>query len=1006
MPFSRPIVSRVEGEALLRILRAVEGFEDALQLGDSPRLEDLLLGAVDEERAELLRQGLGVELDYRRGRRECPDAEEYLRRFPDDEGIVRGAFREDGGTFPGYSTVDRPHLHSPGPIPESKGFEELPDGRGGDASAGGVPQAAVPGYESIGMLGRDGMGVVYKALQRRADRLIALKTILSRTASAIGSLGRRRPGGTSRGVESLQRPRSIVWVGGVAAILFIASLMSVVPRLLQLNPAVVPRPSGKEGAVEDTRGKDIASLEGYRALDRALALCARNDVGRSVLSLATALTFAEEARDDDLRRTVRRNLAAWRPRLGGLRAILAHSKKGVVLAAISPDGWRILTADTYGTARLWDASTGESLVPAMHHGGAIRAVGFSPDGQTILTAGDVATDRSSSRTGGVTRLWSTADGQPLGQPFEHPAQVKTAVFRPDGKDILTLDEGGQVAIWDAVHQDRRPPRIIGPGGVSSVAWAPDGRRLLTGSWNGEVRAWSDDGLPAGPILAHPAVVLGLVMSPDGRTISTWCADPDGAARLWSAEDGRALCPPLQHGSRRVLNVAFSPDSLWVLTGGSDTTARLWDAATGQPLSAPMANGGWVLQTAISPDGSTIATGGGDTGVHLWDTSGRPLGSVLTHGGNVTALAFSPDGLTLISGCEDGHARLWDLPRAGPDIIQIGPARPGTIHALSPDGRTAIAGEKSELQAWDLTTGQPLGEPFNELDEVLTVALRDDGLALTGMKNGTARLRVAATGTMIGEAIVPPSGVGVVAFGPGGRTLLTIGWDGAARMWDGATLAPRGGPIRHPDGVRVVALSVDGGTILTGGNDGTARLWDAATRKRIGSPLPHRGWVRAVTFSPDGRTALTGGSDMAARRWDVVTGRPVGPALEHDGVILCLCYDSGGELIVVGCEDGSARVWDAATGRPVGPTLEHPGPVQAVAFDSSRGSVLTCSGWVVRRWSLPSPAADDAARVRLWARVATGIELDDSGTSRILSAAEWSGLHSELGPPGAETRPRP
>ena len=72
-------------------------------------------------------------------------------------------------------------------------------------------------------------------------------------------------------------------------------------------------------------------------------------------------------------------------------------------ASFSPDGARIVTASGDGTARLWDATTGQELAVLRGHEDEVNSASFSPDGARIVTASD---DRT-------TRLWDATTGQEL-----------------------------------------------------------------------------------------------------------------------------------------------------------------------------------------------------------------------------------------------------------------------------------------------------------------------------------------------------------------------------------------------------------------------------------------------------------------------------------------------------------------------------------------------------------------------------------------------------------------
>ncbi len=55
------------------------------------------------------------------------------------------------------------------------------------------------------------------------------------------------------------------------------------------------------------------------------------------------------------------------------------------VARVSPDGRSIVTASFDGTARIWDATTSEQILPELKHDGAVNWATFSPDGRLLAT---------------------------------------------------------------------------------------------------------------------------------------------------------------------------------------------------------------------------------------------------------------------------------------------------------------------------------------------------------------------------------------------------------------------------------------------------------------------------------------------------------------------------------------------------------------------------------------------------------------------------------------------
>jgi WD40 repeat protein len=564
------------------------------------------------------------------------------------------------------------------------------------------------------------------------------------------------------------------------------------------------------------------------AIDHALSICAQGDVGRGMLRLAEAL---ETAPSDaaDLKRAVRANLVAWSRHQTQLTNLLRHSDR-VHFVAFSPDGRTAVTASHDGTARLWDALTGEPRGAPLRHDGGVMQAAFSPDSRHMITA---SLDRTA-------RLWEVDGGRPRGAPLRHRGPVRSVAFSPDGRTVLTGSSDGAAQIWEANSQQPLGEPLRHKGWVQQVGFQPHGNVAITaGQVDGTVRLWDPQtGKVIGdPIPYHPGrldnrAAQFFVCSADGRLILTtgsWTEGRRQCAQIWDTANGRALGPLLCHDDE-IRAVALSRNGNVAMTGGDDGTARLWDTCSGKPLCAPLRHQGQVLAVALDATGALALTGSEDRTARLWKVPrGEPLGSPLHHPGRVLAVAFRPDGRAVLTGCDDGVARLWTLAPVEPagTLVPEGDLKVLSHLAYSPDGRTILMGHTDgTAQVRDAATKQPVGPPLRHEYAILSVAISPDG-----------------------------------------ARLLTGCVDGTVHLWSARTRLPINRPLLHQGPVRSVAISSDGRMVLTGSEDRTARLWDATTGKPIGMPLALKAAVTAVAFSGTGDAVLTKTEDGVVRRWE-------------------------------------------------------------------------------------------------------------------------------------------
>jgi WD40 repeat protein len=229
------------------------------------------------------------------------------------------------------------------------------------------------------------------------------------------------------------------------------------------------------------------------------------------------------------------------------RTFTGHTGTVTAVAIASGGSW-VATAGEDGTARIWDAATGQHRATLTGHASWVNAVAIAPDGGWLATG---------SRDG-TARIWDADTGHhraTLGKPAPTVANApdrfswlgtdwETVVaIAPDGTWLATGYLGG-VRIWDAATGQQRATLPGNTDLVKVIAIAPDGTWLAAGNPNGMVRIWDaapgstaprsmsrcqpSRSRPTGPGLRPPAAAgCGSGTPPPGSTAPPSQATPAG-----------------------------------------------------------------------------------------------------------------------------------------------------------------------------------------------------------------------------------------------------------------------------------------------------------------------------------------------------------------------------------------------------------------------------------------------------------------------------------------------